>query len=1236
MYRYGSIEGGMRSSKDSGFIEHDNASQHSNESETYTEANLGKVLHLSQSTEEFRMELNENEEEALKEELLHIFERERSSLEMYFKKKMEELLRGFRGRQMEWDEASRAEKAELEKNLSMEKMEMQKNFAEEIAKLTQSFNEERQQLEEYYQEQLKDLREKLGTEQKQTGEKFAKEKIELKEKLEAEYQVMLRREVSHEKQEAMREKSEMEARFNKEKLEIERNFNLRLTEVENNLQKVTAEFETNLTQERMRIEKECQEKIRQFEERLQEERLLRLDVEKELEREKAKYFNGESSNKKEHERLRNEVDVLRLEIQEKNRINIEMKSFEETVTLRGRDGLNGKLKDDFEKLLADHKMELDKTYYREKEALDQTVQAERRQLKEENDREKDKIKSEKDEIVRTREGLRVAEQAHVDRRPQQRGDSERVRPSLENHRIEQPQHQPPPPTPPLQQRQQPNKDSVWTGASSDSYVVQHDVTGSHQQLVNHSDYHLKNDPMWQPHYHVNVEHHERQQLPSNKPGTGLIKQSEPRVNSLYHVPSENEFALRFEMNAMKSENEGLKAKVTAMEENIDLHKKYKEEAKAEMERLLKANQDNDLKIQTLTSHVEELGKKDSEKVKVKRGENEDHTHEDRASTVEKSDEHLEGKLRGLEARAVKAEKTTKEYDVKTRLPDERRREKRRQDSIDSDHEIRGQRSATRQKDKSRYESVATNDGQDSSYKAKYEAMFREKSKLLQATKEMHMKIKTLEEKQAEILHHTSHLEKSSEKSGETERLKRLVSENSSLKERTSELQNQLQRLLEKLKNEKEKAASFETEISTRPSTEIEMSTHLSTDKEITTRPSNNQSSSLHSIQGLQERLIHTGRELSGSRGDLDPDALGRIEREIFSISQVIKTQFGEGSRGDLSHRSMTEETARVAQLEVEKKELEIKLKLAGEAMNEYVTRLNDKMQDVKSMTGMSEEMVQELHTRNNSLKKSLQALEEGQQTSHLQNEQLRHQKSVLQNLIGDLCKHEEPGDLGGTSYNASSKYLESKHASKYDRSHDNEDLGGTSYNSSSKYLDSKHRSKYARGHDNEELSDTSYNASSKYLDSKHRSRGHENEELSGTSYNVSSRYLDSKHRSRSHENEELSGTSYNASSKHLDSKHRSRGHENEELSDTSYNASSRVPGPKCECKCAGSYDNRYEDVDTNMEDRYLSKDFRKIDDGEKFSRGSKGGEFSYVYEEYPSGYSKFDHREFERISASHC
>ena len=765
VYRQGGIESGMRNSKDSGFGEHDNVSQQSGEVDSFIE--------------EFRIELNENDEDVLKEELLHIFERERTSLELYFKKKMEETLRGFRSRQLEWDEATRAERAELEKNVSMEKMEMQKKFAEEIDKLTQSFREERQQLELYYQEQLQELREKLGIEQTQMGEKFAKEKIELKEKLEAEYEVMLRKELSHEKQEKMREKSEMEERLSNEKLEIERKFNLRLTEVENNLQRAKAEFETNLSHERMRMEKEFQEKIRHFEERLQEERLLRLDMEKELEQQREKSVNGESMNKKENERLRNDVEVLRLEIEEKNRINKELNSFQETVTLKGREGLSGRLKDDFEKLLAEHKMELDKTCHTEKEALDQKVQSERQQMREELDREKEKMKSEKEEIVRTRERLQVEEKAQIDRQQKQRGDSEWTRSSMgnqQNERVHQQKqrgdsewtissmgnqqnervgetvdrgvhkqqrgdnermgsplgdrqvdlgigalglttnrqefsdsvsnvaglsywqsHQQPP-------QQQSQKGTVWTEASAaDSHVVQHAFTGSHRQSKD-SEYNLKNDQQQQSHYHDSFVYHEKQELPSTKPArasdtrTTSVEQPGARSTALYHIPADNDSALRFEIDALKSENNGLKAKVVALEENIDLHKKYKEEAKAEMERLLKANQDNDLKIQTLTSHVEELGKKKPERVDDRKRHHEDqnnfHTHEDRARTVEKTDRHLEEKLRVLESRAVKAEKTTKDYDVKTRLTEERRREHRRQDSNGSQHDTRGQWSAS--------------------------------------------------------------------------------------------------------------------------------------------------------------------------------------------------------------------------------------------------------------------------------------------------------------------------------------------------------------------------------------------------------------------------------------------------------------------------------------------------------------------------------------------------------------
>ena len=47
--------------------------------------------------------------------------------------------------------------------------------------------------------------------------------------------------------------------------------------------------------------------------------------------------------------------------------------------------------------------------------------------------------------------------------------------------------------------------------------------------------------------------------------------------------------------------------------------------------------------------------------------------------------------------------------------------------------------------------------------------------------------------------------------------------------------------------------------------------------------------------------------------------------------------------GHVSYRSANEDVARVTQLEMEKKELEMKLKMAREAMGEYVTLLNDKV-----------------------------------------------------------------------------------------------------------------------------------------------------------------------------------------------------------------------------------------------------------------------------------------------------
>ena len=106
------------------------------------------------------------------------------------------------------------------------------------------------------------------------------------------------------------------------------------------------------------------------------------------------------------------------------------------------------------------------------------------------------------------------------------------------------------------------------------------------------------------------------------------------------------------------------------------------------------------------------------------------------------------------------------------------------------------------------------------------------------------------------------------------------------------------------------------------------------------------------------------------------------------------------------------------------------------------------------MTGISKEIVQELNSRNNSLKKSLQALEEGQKVSHLQNEQLQHQKSALQDLIGGLCKDEK---TPGTSYNSSSRLLDTKH--DHGRSH----MAGST---SPSYQHYRYDSKYSIGFDN--------------------------------------------------------------------------------------------------------------------------------------------------------------------------
>lgn len=722
MCRHGVITIDNRGTRDD-----DALSQESEEYKSYKEGNLTKtesyrnVTRLSQaSIEDFRIELSENDEESLKEELLHIFERERAALEMYFRNKMEERLRGFRNRQIEFEEATRAEKMELESSMSMEKMEMQKMFAEEIAKLTSSFNEERQQLEVYYKDQLNDLREQIRTEQKQMDEKFAREKMELKEKLEAEYETTIKRDISLQKQEAAREKTELEARCHKEKLELEKSYNIRLTEAETSLQRLKAEFEANLANERMRMEKQNQVTIMEIDAKLQEEKRLRLEKERELEQDKANYVNDDSLKRKENERLKNNVDALRREIDEKNRETLELRSLKEKVRTKGREGLEGKLRDDFEKLLADHKMELEDTFHRDKEKLDETLQSERRKMKEEHDREKEAIKLEKDEILKTKERLRSEDKAQTDRQQQRSMEVEMANSSQYNW-FEMTSRVPDrgmkqvaiadgrknwetdeqekggsalgrPPAfnelasraarPGLYQQQQ----ERHSGSAVAPYTIQSHTNDGLPQYPSGAN--LKDDSKWQPYYHATFEYHEKQGQPrkrsqESESRAGSTLQSGQGEDSVYFVSPEKERAFQSEILALKSENEGLKAKIAALEENIELHKKYKEEAKAEMERLLNVNQENEVTIQSLTLEVEKLKKLNAVEINARPRDYGDRVKpdgiQDRMETADKNAWELDGRLKRLETRAVRAE----QKDAAMLVVDNRKTEKGRpDDSLD--------------------------------------------------------------------------------------------------------------------------------------------------------------------------------------------------------------------------------------------------------------------------------------------------------------------------------------------------------------------------------------------------------------------------------------------------------------------------------------------------------------------------------------------------------------------------
>ena len=129
----------------------------------------------------------------------------------------------------------------------------------------------------------------------------------------------------------------------------------------------------------------------------------------------------------------------------------------------------------------------------------------------------------------------------------------------------------------------------------------------------------------------------------------------------------------------------MKAKIAALEENIELHKRYKKEAKAEMERLLKENEEKDLKIQHLTQEIKNMTEKKASEVKAdiqyEGSELKLHTSNDGETLAHTETREMEGRLKGLEVHAVRADKRAKEYDVSIRDTEKQSKEKRKENDL---------------------------------------------------------------------------------------------------------------------------------------------------------------------------------------------------------------------------------------------------------------------------------------------------------------------------------------------------------------------------------------------------------------------------------------------------------------------------------------------------------------------------------------------------------------------------
>jgi hypothetical protein len=399
------------------------------------------------------------------------------------------------------------------------------------------------------------------------------------------------------------------------------------------------------------------------------------ELEKRLEQENVIVKNLES----EIERLKTELEGLRIDLDEKNSSSMEMRKVEEEIRVKGKDGLSGRLREDFDKMVDDYKMELERSYQKDREnlqsELEYQLQAEKQRVQEDAESERKKLM---EEIAKEREdmerSMKKTEEGKtkVDERFSKESDLKYYDEYSSNNRCdtgsvgfkENGMRQ--------NERLGKEQDCRETERERDSYRGERNPNGYNSENSGCYDTGKYSSPScrqsvpdkFEIEYETPYEAEciQYNYKPDERPSEQALDYGErgdlkdygrsetPEAKKdLFYVTPGNENSLRSEINELRRENEGFKAKIQAMEENIELHRTYKTEAKEELSRLQKAKDE-------LQSKLKNKGKEQDDTIKVRNkvGELEKSFRDSEAKRKE-----FEEKIKELNGRLSEAEKKSK-------------------------------------------------------------------------------------------------------------------------------------------------------------------------------------------------------------------------------------------------------------------------------------------------------------------------------------------------------------------------------------------------------------------------------------------------------------------------------------------------------------------------------------------------------------------------------------------------